>query len=86
MLQYLLELTLVDAEPYLGHLPSVTAAACMCLANSTLNQPAWSQDAFYSTGFSMPDIEKCLADLLKTYQNAHSHPQQAVHDKYKHSK
>ena len=40
-LQYLSELTLLDADPYLKYCPSVIAASAVCLARHTLGLAAW---------------------------------------------
>lgn len=39
--QYLCELALQDADPYLKYYPSVIAASAVCLARHTLGQNAW---------------------------------------------
>ena len=40
-LQYLCELTTVDADPYLKYLPSTVAASSVVLALHTLHLPCW---------------------------------------------
>lgn len=40
-LQYLGELTLIDADPYLKYLPSVIAAAAFHLASYTITGQTW---------------------------------------------
>lgn len=39
--QYLLELTLQDAERFLRYLPSTIAGAAICLAQHIMDQPYW---------------------------------------------
>jgi len=39
--QFLIELSLIDVEPFIKYLPSVTAAAAICLANFTLGHEVW---------------------------------------------
>lgn len=39
--QYLSELALQDADPYLKYYPSVIAASAICLARHTMAQLAW---------------------------------------------
>lgn len=39
--QYLCELALQDADPYLKYYPSIIAAAAVCLARHTVGQTAW---------------------------------------------
>ena len=40
-LQYLIESTLVDADPFLKFTPSAIAAAAVCLANIVMGRQAW---------------------------------------------
>ena len=42
--QYLCELALLSDDPYLKYLPSVVAAAAVCLARHTMGQVAWVCD------------------------------------------
>lgn len=45
VLQYLGELTLIDADPYLKYLPSVIAAAAFHLAGYTITGQTWVRSA-----------------------------------------
>lgn len=83
---YLAELSLVDAETYLQHIPSVTAAAAVCLANHTLGNEPWPRILEETTGYSTSDFKECLHHLMNTFSNAPSHPQQAIREKYKQAK
>ena len=48
-LQYLVELSMLEADPFLKYLPSVTAAASLCLACQILDREHWvSATVFYS--------------------------------------
>jgi cyclin A len=80
---YLSELTLVDGDTYLKYAPSLIAASAVCLANHTLGQEAWPMKMAESTKYSVQDFEDCLKDMYTTFQNAPSHPQQAIREKYK---
>lgn len=80
---FLAELTLIDMETYLKYLPSVTAAASLCLARFSLGLEPWPSNMVKKTGYEVGHFVDCLKDLHSTYLKAASHPQQAVMEKYK---
>eukprot|EP00731_Ephydatia_muelleri_P031178 Em0022g692a len=80
--RYLCELALLSDDPYLKYLPSVVAAAAVCLARHTIGQVAWPAVLQYYTGYMVCDIGNCLQDLHRTFSMAQQHPQQAVRTKY----
>uniref|UniRef100_W5L9S4 Cyclin A1 n=1 Tax=Astyanax mexicanus TaxID=7994 RepID=W5L9S4_ASTMX len=82
---YLSELTLLEVEPFLQHLPSKIAAAAYCLANYTLNRTLWPDALHAFTGYSLAEIAQCLIALHKLHLSAESRPQQAIREKYKSS-
>ncbi|XP_073439336.1 cyclin-A1 [Dendrobates tinctorius] len=77
---YMSELTLLQDEPFLKYLPSVTAAAAYALANYTINQLFWPDTLQAFTGYSLSDLAPCLIDLHRTCLYA---PNQAIREKYK---
>ncbi|XP_041358915.1 G2/mitotic-specific cyclin-A-like [Gigantopelta aegis] len=83
---YLAELTMIDSDPFLDYVPSVLASSALCLANYTLGREPWSATLERHTGYKLCHFYKCLEDLFKTFNNAPSHPQQAIREKYKASK
>lgn len=83
---YLVELSMVEADPYLKHLPSTIAASAVCLANHTLGKEPWPQKLAEVSQFTVDDLDECLRDLFMTFTNAPNHPQQAIREKYKQSK
>ncbi|XP_015197333.1 cyclin-A1 isoform X2 [Lepisosteus oculatus] len=83
---YVSELSLLDVDPFLKHLPSKVAAAAYCLANYTLNGRLWPESLCAFTGYSVHEIAPCLQDLHKVYLGAADRPQQAMRVKYKSSK
>lgn len=83
---YLAELSLVDGEPFLKYIPSVTAAASVCLANQTRGLEPWSAHMVQKTGYTIAELQECLHDLYQAMCKAPQHPQQAVRDKYKQPK
>ncbi|KAG9480185.1 cyclin-A2 [Eleutherodactylus coqui] len=83
---YLGELSLIDSDPFLRYLPSVIAAASFIIANYTLNEEAWPDSLAKVTGYTLESLKPCILDLHQTYLSAATHQQQAVREKYKHSK
>jgi cyclin A len=83
LFQYLSELTLLEADPYLQHLPSQLAASSIALARHTLDQGAWPEDFEEATGYKFEDLKQCISHLNQTYSNASTYPQQAIREKYK---
>lgn len=63
-LQYLGELSLIDADPYLKYLPSVIAAAAFLLADYTLTGQTWvcSTPTWAFTGLHVCSV--CLCTVL----------------------
>ncbi|XP_037233511.1 cyclin-A1 [Falco biarmicus] len=84
--RYLAELSLLEADPFLGYLPSQTAAAAYCLANYTVNRSFWPETLAAFTGYSLSEIVPCLTDLHKACFDASHCQLQAIKEKYKHSK
>ncbi|KAL4230577.1 Cyclin-A2 [Mactra antiquata] len=83
---FLSELTLVDMDTYLKYVPSITAAAALCLSRYSLGMEPWPQSLVKKTGYEIGHFVECLKDLHKTYMGAESHQQQAVQEKYKQDK
>lgn len=84
--QYLCELSLLEADPYLQYLPSEIAASALSLANHTLGRKPWCEELQKYTGLQLNDFYDCIKSLHKSFANASSYPQQAVMEKYKASK
>ncbi|XP_012678454.1 cyclin-A1 [Clupea harengus] len=80
---FLAELSLLEVDPFLRHLPSQVAAASYCLANYTLNKAFWPDHLYAFTGYTLAEIVPCLKDLHKLHQTAANRPQQAIREKYK---
>uniref|UniRef100_A0A8C0FVA6 Cyclin-A2 n=1 Tax=Bubo bubo TaxID=30461 RepID=A0A8C0FVA6_BUBBB len=83
---YLGELSLIDADPFLKYLPSVTAAAAFHLAGYTITGQTWPESLCKVTGYTLEDIKPCLMDLHETYLKAAQHTQQSIREKYKSTK
>ena len=80
---YICELSLLEADPFLQYLPSELAASSLALARHTLEQEAWPEEMQESTGYGMEALMPCVAHLTTLYNNASTHPQQAIREKYK---
>lgn len=83
---FLSELTLIEMDTYLKYVPSITAAAALCLARYSLGLEPWTAALVKKTGYEIGHFVDCLKDLHKTYQGAEGHQQQAVQEKYKQDK
>lgn len=83
--RYLAELTLVDADTYLTYLPSQIAASAIYLALYTLGEE-WTKQIEEICEYSVDEIKWCVQDLYKTMEQAGTHPQQAIQEKYKQAK
>ncbi|XP_074983724.1 cyclin-A2 isoform X2 [Caretta caretta] len=83
---YLGELSLIDADPYLKYLPSLTAAAAFHLASYTITGQTWPESLSKMTGYTLESLKPCLMDLHKTYLRAAQHTQQSIREKYKSTK
>ncbi|XP_076312875.1 G2/mitotic-specific cyclin-A-like [Tachypleus tridentatus] len=84
--KYMCELSLVEGDQYLRFLPSVVAAAAVCLANHTGGFIPWDEKLATSSGYSYEDIQECVRCLYDSICKAQSSPQQAIREKYKSSK
>lgn len=80
---YLCELTLMETEPYLHHLPSVVAASSVALARLACGNEIWPSHVQASSGYSLEQLMPCIKDLHATWVQAPSSPQQAIREKYK---
>ncbi|XP_049634809.1 cyclin-A1 [Suncus etruscus] len=86
MAKYVAELSLLEADPFLKYLPSLTAAAAYCLANYTVNKHFWPEPLAAFTGYTLKEIAPCLSDLHKACLDNPHRPQKAIREKYKSSK
>ena len=81
--QYLSELTLMDAENYLGSRPSDVACAVVALARHTLHVEAWPAAAAQLAELTVEDFKEILIAVHKTFIAAPTLPQQSIRGKYK---
>lgn len=78
---FLAELTLQEYS-MIGYLPSAVAASCVVLALFCLNVPHWTSNLKRFTGYVGPELQNCIADMLKLYQQVDQSTLTAVKDKY----
>lgn len=81
--QYLCELTLLEAEPFLQFLPSQIAAAAVSLSNYTMGYEAWDAELEQTTGYKLQDLSNVIDCLYVAYRNSSHNPRQAIKQKYK---
>ncbi|KAL6425946.1 hypothetical protein ACFW04_008922 [Cataglyphis niger] len=84
--QYLCELSMLEADPYLQYLPSHLAASAVALARHTLQEEIWPHELELSTGYDLKTLKECVTYLSKTFCNAPNIPQVAIQEKYRSSK
>ncbi|MEE6472448.1 hypothetical protein FKM82_009607 [Ascaphus truei] len=84
--RYLAELSLLEVEPFLKYVPSLTAAAAYCLANYTINKVFWPESLVVFTGYTLSEMVPCLNDLHRACLNAPHQAQHAIREKYKSEK
>lgn len=86
LFQYLCELSLLEADPYLQFLPSTISAAAIALARHNLNLCIWSTELEEVTGYTLENLKEVIFHLSRTHVASVDLPQQAIQDKYKASK
>lgn len=86
LFQYLCELSLLEADPYLQYLPSTISSAAIALARHNLNLPIWSTKLEETTGNTLDNLKEVIFHLSRTHVASVDSPQQAIQDKYKASK
>nr|CAD7568852.1 unnamed protein product [Timema californicum] len=80
---YISELSLLEADPYMGFLPSEKAASALALARFEQELEPWTQELEDASGYKLDQLKMCMQELRRTYCNAPNLPQKAIQDKYK---
>jgi len=82
LVQYLLELTLVDYR-MVKYKPSHLAAAAILLSNKLLRrQPCWTPAAVKHTRMTEQMLKECAKEMCKLVETAEANPLQAVRKKF----
>lgn len=79
-------MSLLEAEPYLQYTPSMISAAAIALARLNFDLPIWSKELERFTGHQVHNLAEIILHLNNTHCASVNLPQQAIQDKYKHSK
>ncbi|XP_054731830.1 G2/mitotic-specific cyclin-A-like [Anastrepha obliqua] len=81
--QYICELSLLEADPYLRFVPSLISAAAHALARHLLDYTIWTVELEELTSYSLEDLKEVLLHLCKSHNGATKLAQQAIQEKYK---
>lgn len=82
---YLAELTLQEYS-FLRWSPSIVAASAVVLALFTVESKCWSEELFRYVQHQPRELNECLQEMHKVFQNAPRSALQAVREKYSHSR
>ena len=83
--RYLIELTLLDVERFLGFLPSQIAASAFYMALICLGSD-WNSKIANELDYDLEDLGQCVEAMLTAMEEAPTKPQQAIYEKYKSAK
>lgn len=86
MFQYLGELSLLEADPYLQFMPSQISSAALALSRHILKLPMWPKQYEETIGYSLHDLKEIIFYLNNTHILSTKMVQQAIQEKYKSSK
>ncbi|CAO1330944.1 unnamed protein product [Diamesa hyperborea] len=86
MAQYLCELSLLTASPYLNYAPSKISAAAIALSFYTMGMTIWNKKMETTFGYEIEELKELIIHLNDTHHEAAALQQQAIQDKYKASK
>jgi cyclin A len=82
---YLVELTLQEYT-FLRWSPSIVAASAVVLALFTVESKCWSEELSRCVQHQPRELNECLQDIHRVFQNAPRNVLQAVREKYSHSR
>uniref|UniRef100_W8BNW8 G2/mitotic-specific cyclin-A n=2 Tax=Ceratitis capitata TaxID=7213 RepID=W8BNW8_CERCA len=81
--QYICELSLLEADPYLRFLPSLISASALALARYLLDYKIWTSELQEITTYSLGDLKEVFLYLCKSHNAATKLGQQAIQEKYR---
>ncbi|XP_011191400.1 G2/mitotic-specific cyclin-A [Zeugodacus cucurbitae] len=81
--QYICELSLLEADPYLRFLPSLISAAAHALARHLLDYSIWNSELEEVTSYTLEDLKEVILHLCKSHKSATKLAQQAIQEKYR---
>lgn len=82
-MQYICELSLLEADPYLRFLPSIISAAAHALARHLLDYTIWNSELEEITTYKLEDLKEIILHLSKSHKAATKLAQQAIQEKYR---
>lgn len=80
--QYLIELALLDDEPYCRHLPSIIAGAALCFANEVFARDPWRRELVQYSGYEVRSFRDCIRSLYSSFREASTRAERAVYEKF----
>ncbi len=84
--QYLCELSLLRALPFLTYSTSMLSAAALALSYYTFGLPIWNKRMQDTFGYELEELKEAIVNLNELHFEAETLPQQAIQEKYKASK
>ncbi|EGD72381.1 cyclin A [Salpingoeca rosetta] len=79
---YLAELSLLLGNKFIQYLPSVKAAAAICLSQHTFARPVWTPTFERYCRLSPEEVQPCLNDMFEAMTSAPHLEYQAIREKY----
>lgn len=75
----------MEADPFLGFLPSEIAASALCVARYTLldNEEIFPDKLQEIVDHHIEDLIDCISALDNTFRKSQTIPQKAIQEKYK---
>jgi cyclin A len=86
MAQYLCELSMLNAQPYLEYKPSEISVASISLSLYTFKQKLWNHKLTGITGYTLEELKEIIVYLNDVHNQASTLQQQAIQEKFKSSK
>ncbi|KAH8286899.1 hypothetical protein KR018_007718 [Drosophila ironensis] len=83
---YISELSLMEGDPYLQHLPSLISSASLALARHILGMPMWTPQLEKITTYKLEDLKTVVLQLSQTHKMSKELNTQAMRDKYNREK
>ncbi|CAG9800457.1 unnamed protein product [Chironomus riparius] len=86
MAQYLCELSLLRAVPFLNYTPSQTSSAAIALSYYNYGSSIWNKKMQNTFGYEFDELKEVIGHLNDIHLDAETLTQQAIQEKFKSSK
>ncbi|XP_034657981.1 G2/mitotic-specific cyclin-A isoform X2 [Drosophila subobscura] len=83
---FLCELALMQGEPYLEYLPSLTSAAALAMSRHILGMEIWTPHLEEITTYKLEDLKTVVLELCQTHNTSKELNTQAIREKYNREK